>query len=130
MDEPHVSPDQKWVAYNSLESGRFEVYVATYPTFSDRRQVSKNGGVQAHWRRDGKELLYLAPDGKMMSVDVRVPGSIETGVPKPLFETRLRPTGYQEQYAVSGDGTKFFLSEALEETDKPMTVILNWASRK
>ena len=62
-DEPRVSPDGRWVAYNTNESGRWEVYIARFPEFTDRRQVSNNGGVQGYWRKDGKELFYLGLDG-------------------------------------------------------------------
>ena len=68
-DNPRVSPDGHWVAYNSIESGRWEVYVAAFPTFADKRQVSVNGGCQPLWRKDGKELFYLTLEGKLMAVD-------------------------------------------------------------
>jgi hypothetical protein len=73
-DRPTISPDGRWVAYNSLESGRWEVYVAAFPGFTDKRQVSSAGGCQPHWRKDGKELFYLALDGKLMTVDVTTDG--------------------------------------------------------
>ena len=69
-DEVHVSPDGRWVAFNADESGRWEVYVAAFPAFTSKRQVSSGGGVQPQWRADGRELFYLAPDGSMMSVRV------------------------------------------------------------
>jgi eukaryotic-like serine/threonine-protein kinase len=69
-DMPRVSPDERWVAYNSLESGRWEVYVATFPAFTEKRQVSGSGGCQPFWRNDGKELFYLTLDGKLMAVEV------------------------------------------------------------
>jgi len=58
-DAPHVSPDGRWIAYNSNESGRWEVFVAAFPGFTDKRQVSNGGGVQPVWRKDGKELGLL-----------------------------------------------------------------------
>jgi len=70
-DEPSVSPDERWVAYNSLESGRWEVYLATFPAFTEKRQVSVSGGCQPFWRKDGKELFYLTLTGKLMVADVR-----------------------------------------------------------
>ncbi|MBI1788916.1 MAG: hypothetical protein HYR60_15375 [Acidobacteria bacterium] len=125
-----MSPDQKWIAYGSNESGRWEIYLASFPGFADRRQVSNNGGAQVLWRGDGKELFYLTLDGKMMSVDVKAGATaIETGIPKVLFETRLRPAPTIEQYAVTSDGAKFFLAEPIEEMQKPMTVELNWTAR-
>ncbi len=128
-DEPSLSPDHKWMSYGSNESGRWEIYVASFPDFANRRQVSSSGGAQAHWRRDGKELFYLSLDGKMMVVDVKTLPAVETGVPKVLFETRLRPNPVLEQYAVTGDGRKFLFTEPLEEAERPMTVILNWTAR-
>ena len=69
-DEVHVSPNGRWVAFNTDESGVWEVYVAAFPTFTAKRQVSSGGGVQPQWRADGRELFYLAPDGSIMSVPV------------------------------------------------------------
>jgi Tol biopolymer transport system component len=65
-DEVHVSPAGRWVAYNADEWGRWEVYVATFPGFTSKRQISRDGGVQPQWRRDGRELFYLSGDGSMM----------------------------------------------------------------
>ena len=59
-DEVHVSPDGRWVAFNADESGRWEVYVAAFPAFTSKRQISSGGGVQPQWRADGRELFYLA----------------------------------------------------------------------
>ncbi len=88
-DEPCVSPDGRWIAFNSLESGRWEVYVTAFPGFTGKRQVSSTGGGQARWRSDGKELYYLGLDGKMMAVDIRTTPGLETGVPRQLFATRV-----------------------------------------
>jgi len=127
-DEPHVSPDQRWIAYNSTESGRWEVYVATFPGFTGKRQVSKDGGAQALWRRDGKELFYLSLDGKLMAVDVRAGATIETGVPHALFQTRLVVEGNMDQYCVTGNGKRFILGEPVGESTTSITVVLNWAA--
>src|SRR6185436_9731260 len=69
-DEVHVSPDGRWVAFNSNESGAWEVYMAAFPSFASKRQISHAGGSQPQWRADGRELFYLAGDGTMMSVNV------------------------------------------------------------
>ncbi len=66
-----LSPNEKWVAYRSDESGRVEVYTAAFPDFSNRRQVSRDGGARGRWRGDGKELFFLGLDGKLMSVEVK-----------------------------------------------------------
>jgi hypothetical protein len=102
--EPHVSPDGRWIAYNSIESGRWEVYVAAFPGFTGKRQVSNNRGVQALWRSDGKEIFYLSLDGKLVAVDVKIAATIQTGVPKPLFQTPLVVVPRFDQYCVTGDG--------------------------
>jgi Tol biopolymer transport system component len=125
-DEPHVSPDGRWIVYNSDESGRWEVYLAAFPSFTEKRQVSNGGGVQAIWRKDGKELFYLTLDGKLMAVDVKGGAVIETGQPKLLFQTSIRVAPTIDQYCVTGDGKRFLFGEPVEEGEKPMTVVLNW----
>ena len=88
-DEVHVSPDGRWVAFNADESGRWEVYVAAFPAFTSKRQISSAGGVQPQWRADGRELFYLAPDGSMMSVRVDARSGFTVSPPSRLFPTRL-----------------------------------------
>jgi Tol biopolymer transport system component len=129
MDEPHLSPDERWVAFGSNESGRWEVYVAAFPSLDAKRQVSSGGGSQPHWREDGKELYYITAEGKMMVVDVHTGSRIETGVPRVLFDTQTRPGPTLEQYAVTSDGKKFLLVEPVLEHDSPITVTLNWPGR-
>jgi Tol biopolymer transport system component len=128
-DEPHVSPDSHWIAYGSVESGPWDIYVASFPDLQNRRQVSNGGGAQALWRADGRELYYLTLDGKMMAVEMTGGATLETGLPKFLFETRLRrPKPVLDQYAVSPDGQKFLVAEPLQRVAKPITVVLNWPS--
>jgi eukaryotic-like serine/threonine-protein kinase len=127
-DEPCVSPDGHWIAFNSLESGRWEVYIASFPGFTDKRQVSNNGGSQPRWRADGKELFYLNLDGKMMAVDVKGGAGLETAVPQLLFATHVRPNAYYDLYGVTGDGRKFLVVEVVKETPTPINVILDWPS--
>ncbi len=121
-----VSPDDKWIAYNSDESGRNEVYIATFPDFSKRIQVSGAGGCQAYWRRDGKELFYLQPDGSLMSAAVVAQSTLQTGTPKVLFQTDNPFNCFWNQYSVTGDGRKFLLNEMQEQELGPIQVILNW----
>lgn len=125
-DEPHPAPDGRWVVYSSNESGRWEVYTAAFPSFTERRQVSSGGGNQPQWRRDGREIFYLGLDGKLMAVDVKPGTTLETGAPQALFLTTLRPDPTLDQYCVTGDGHRFLLAEPVEEAAKPITVILNW----
>ena len=80
------SPDGRWVAYASNESGKWEIDVAPFPGPGGNWKVSTAGGSEPRWRRDGKELFYLAPDGKMMAVDVKAGSTFEAGVARPLFQ--------------------------------------------
>ena len=121
-----VSSDGHWVAYQSRESGRWEVYIAAFPAFTEKRPVSTGGGRQPLWRKNGEEVLYLSPDGKMMSVDVNGGTRLETGVPKVLFQSPVRMDNNGQQYSVTGDGKRFVFAEPVEEGSKPFTVVLNW----
>jgi Tol biopolymer transport system component len=126
IDTPVVTLDGRWVAYQSTESGRWEIHVAAFPSFKQRRQVSNGGGCAPHWRRDGKELFYLSLDGKMMSVDVKGESSLETSSPRALFQTALRVDPSANQYEVTGDGKRFLFGEAVAENKELVTVVLNW----
>ncbi len=123
---PKVSPNGHWAAYYASESGRDEVYIAAFPSFNEKRQVSTGGGCQPVWRRDGKELLYLSLDGKMMSVAVKGDTSIETTVPKALFRMSIPVDSNTIQYAVSKDGTRFLYGDPVGEESRLVTVVLNW----
>jgi len=125
---PQVSADGRWVAYFTRESGQNEVYVAAFPSFKEKRQVSSGGGCQPHWRKDGKELFYLSLDGKIMSVAVKGDTSIETSAPKALFRTSMRVDTSNSQYAVSRDGSRFLFGESIDEGSSSVTVVLNWAA--
>jgi Tol biopolymer transport system component len=128
------SPDGKWVAYESNESGRFEIYVRPFPSFSSQWQVSVGGGASPRWRRDGKELYYIAPDRRMMATPVTARGEIfEPGTPTALFQTRIVGISaniFAPQYDVSPDGR--FLINVGEEADalSPITLLLNWVPRE
>jgi hypothetical protein len=123
-----VSQDGHWVAYESNESGRWEVYVASYPAFGDRRQVSSAGGCQPLWRRDGKELFYLTLDSKLAVVEVRGGATLEAGVPQVLFRTPMRVNPNEAEYAVTNDGQRFIFREPIGESVAPATVVLNWTA--
>jgi hypothetical protein len=129
VDEFRVSPDGRWIAYNSDSSGTWEAYIASFRDFTKERRISSAGGVQPQWRRDGKEVFYLSPDGKMMSVEIRPGSELEIGVAKPLFETRLIEVKYGiHQYGVTGDGQRFLLLEPVSGAPEAIRVILNWPS--
>ena len=128
------SPDGRWVAYVSNESGPVQVYVQSFPTSGGKWQVSTGGGAQPQWRRDGKELFYLAPDRKLMAVEVNGAGStFVAGVPKPLFETHVNTVfpGFAgtTYYAVTGDGQRFLVNTLVgDSTPVPFTIVLNWTA--
>jgi len=119
------SPDARWIAYASDESGSYQVYVQSFPPSGGKWQISSEGGSFPRFRRDGKELFYLAANGKLMAVEVKADASaFEFGVPKPLFETHTT-----DRYAVTADGQRFLINTTLEEsTSAPITVILNWTA--
>jgi hypothetical protein len=101
-----------WVAYTSTESGRPEVYVQPFPATGAKWQVSTGGGDQPRWRRDGRELFYLAADRKLMAVSVDVPGAFDADPPRPLFETTIPfgDLGISQAYDVSPDGQRFVIA--------------------
>jgi len=90
--DAQFSPDAKWIAYQSNETGRFEVYVQPFPGPGDKRRVSKNGGAQVRWPRLGKELFYIAADERLMAVPIQFSSdgqAIQIGTPTPLFTTHI-----------------------------------------
>ena len=119
-----VSPDGKWLAYASDESGRFEVYVQSFPGGGGKRQISTSGGLSPRWA--GKDLYYHAPDGKLTAVGTKEGASFETGAPVPLFD--FRPGGLLiAPYYATKDGQKFLISTVVETEPKaPLTVVMNW----
>jgi eukaryotic-like serine/threonine-protein kinase len=130
------SPDGRFLAYESNESGRFEIYVRGFPQLAGPWQVSTEGGTQVRWRRDGKELFYVAPDGRLMAVPVKVAANneLEPGRPVALFMTRLArganaaTTGgtQRAQYAVAADG-RFLMNVSIDEAaGSPITIVVNW----
>src|SRR5262245_24887589 len=130
-----VSPNGKWLAYYSNETGRTEVYVQSFPQGTGKWQVSTNGGVFPRWRRDGRELFYMsqALHGKMMAVDVKSSGSaFEATAPKELFDPvylNLSHAGPYHTYAVSPDGQRFLIPRSPstdQQTTAPIVVVLNW----
>jgi hypothetical protein len=127
------SPDGKWIAYQSNESGRSEIVVQPFPGPGDKLQISTGGGGQVRWRPDGKELFYIALDGRLMAVPIRMAfngQSIEPAAPVPLFATRVGGAWQgpdRQQYVVSRDGQRFLMNTLAEgDNPSPITVILNW----
>jgi eukaryotic-like serine/threonine-protein kinase len=122
------SPDGRWVAYQSTESGRAEIYVQAFPGPGGKWQISTAGGTEPQWSPDGKKLYYLA-QGRMMRVDVRTGASFEAGIPEPAFAVSLRPITTSNRYLVSRDGKRFLLlSSLLQDSTPPTTIVLNWTA--
>jgi Tol biopolymer transport system component len=124
-----VSADTQWLAYVSNETGVDEVYIRpAAPMDQTGSRVSINGGVDPKWRRDGKELFYLAPDGRLMAANV-VSGSV-IGTPHALFATRVTTArtfiGGRNQYDVAPDGQRFLMNIPVEPQSAPITVLVNW----
>ena len=126
-DGYQLSPDERWIAFNEIEEGRWEVFVASFPSFGDRHKISRAGGCQPIWRKDGKELFYLDLRGVLMSVQIINTASSEMSAPTPLFQTPIILDPLRNQYAATSDGKKFVLSTRAGE-EEPITVITNWKS--
>jgi Tol biopolymer transport system component len=126
------SPNGHWVAYASNESGKWEIYVAPFPGPGNNWKVSGAGGSEPRWRGDGRELYYLAPDGKLMAVDVKEGPPFEASPPRALFQTR--PRGHVSSadsfsYDVTADGQRFLVNTDVGgDVSPPLTVVLNWAA--
>ena len=133
------SPDGRWVAYQSNESGRPEIYVRAFIAPSGEAsanqavgqwQVSTGGGIHPVWRHDGKELYYLNPVGEMVAAPIAITGAaVVPGVPVVLFPTRVVGGGVDavqaRQYDVAPDG-RFLINTVVESAAAPITLILNW----
>jgi hypothetical protein len=125
----------RWIAYTSDESGRNEVYVQPFSDTSSapagKFQISSEGGAQPRWRRDGKELYYMALDRRLMAVEVKIGAQFEHGVPKSLFQTRILPgsQGSAFRYVTAADGKRFLINCMPEEVaSEPVNVVLNWTA--
>ena len=127
VDESHFSPDGKWIAYNSNESGTWQVYLAPFPPTGERWQISANGGAEVRWRGDGKELYYLGLDGQMTAVEVGLTPRPALGEARVLFQTGIVVDPRPDQYAVSVDGQRFLLRRQVVARF-PLTVVLNWTA--
>jgi Tol biopolymer transport system component len=132
--DARISPDGHSIAYVSDESGRSELYVASFPSGAGRRRVSVEGASQPRWRGDGRELFFLAADARIMAVAVRAGEPLDLGAPVPLFRSPTTPSNRSElaiwnDYDVSPDGQRFLIRVDLVSRDTmPMTVALGWAA--
>jgi eukaryotic-like serine/threonine-protein kinase len=127
-----LSPDGRWLAYASDESGAFEVYAQAFPDGQAKRLVSRGGGAEPRWRADGRELFYVSADRRLMVVPTTTGPAFEAGTPATLFEINVRDLGapsFPKRYDVTPDGERFVVQE-LSRRDSPsaLTVVVNWSA--
>ncbi len=125
---PKLSPDGRFVAYLSNESGRYEVYVRPFPEGAGKSQVSVNGGSRLHWRSDGTELYYVEGTSLML-VTIQTDQGISMGQPQVLFESDALTSNPYASYDVSADGQRFVMISSVEGEDAPppsIRVVQNW----
>ena len=123
------SPDGKWVAYGSDESGQSEIYVLQFPESSGKWIVSRGGGSQAAWSADGREIFYLSSDQKLMSVKVELGDGFDSAPPVALFDLHVRTEFQFRQYCVSADGSRFLVNRRVGESEnRQITFVQNWTT--
>jgi Tol biopolymer transport system component len=131
LDQMHgnFSPDGRFVAYSSNESGRFEVYIETFPRSNSKWPVSTSGGYEPRWRGDGAEIYYLSEDRKLMAVAVSAGQPF--GRPKPLFQTQVSAgvSPFRTNYVPTRNGQRFLINaKSGDPAALPITVVLNWTA--
>ncbi len=136
--QPALSPDERWLAYVYSENSESDqiIFIEAFPNGGRKVRISGDiGGVQPRWRRDGRELYYVAPDGSLMAVAVEETGGVlKIGTPKALFKTSLSPEsglGTRANYDATRDGSRFFVIEPKKDAGpdtQPVTVLVNWQS--
>jgi Tol biopolymer transport system component len=121
-------PNPRWIAYQSDESGRYEIYVDSFPTPRNKVRISVDGGVYPEWSPGGRELFFTSPQGGVMAVNLKTAGdSLQAGEPHELFrlpDARVDPDS--TAFQVSPDGQRFLVRAAPEEAADPLSIILNW----
>jgi len=127
------SPDGRWLAYASNESGRPEVYFPSFPDAGVGVQVSTNGGPQPRWRGDGQELYYLSLDPKLLAAEIITEPTLRVGTSRNLFGIPITPTTFANpasihEYDVAEDGEHFLLMVPPEDATVSITVVLNWTA--
>ncbi len=122
------SPDGRFVACTSNESGHYEIWVQSFPPSGEKLMVSSGGGFFPLWQGNGKELFYLTADGKVMAAEIKIGAKLESGVPKQLFQTRIK-FGSDYPYGVSPDGSRFLINTPVGVDDPtPMIIVLDWTA--
>jgi Tol biopolymer transport system component len=126
--DARFSPDGQWLSYVSNESGKAEVYVQPFPTTGSKWTISSNGGSDPRWRADGRELFYLAADGRLMAVAIDTSNGFRALVPQALFQTRIRPATniYHMSVDVTPDGQRFMIKTPADGVVMPaLTIVIN-----
>jgi Tol biopolymer transport system component len=135
-EQGRFSPDTRWIAYASDESGRSEIYIQPFPAplnGGSKTPISRDGGSQPRWRRDGKELFYSSSDGKLMAVDVAEGPILKASAPRTLFQVPLAQIGHNNgglqvlAWDVAPDGKRLLIDTATTSPE-PVTVVLNWTA--
>ena len=132
-----ISPDGRWLAYSSAETGRHEIYVRPYPNLEERRwQISVDGGVQPAFSRRGDELFFLGREGRMMVSQIRTSGEFSASAPRTILEPQryalesaVNAIVTARTYDISPDGRRFLMIESAEAPINAggIVVVLNWA---
>jgi Tol biopolymer transport system component len=127
-----ISPDGRWIAYTSDETGQAEVFVRSFPSSGDALRVSKNGGIGPKWRGDGKELFFVDANRRMVAVDVRVQPTFHAGEPRPLFDVTMMRRSYAPRvihFDVAADGQRFLIVRIPPDIGtRPLTLVQNWTA--
>jgi dipeptidyl aminopeptidase/acylaminoacyl peptidase len=131
--QARISPDGRWITYVTNDSGTYQVVVQSFPDPNGGRwQITAQGGIEPKWRHDGRELYYLAPDGKLMAVPVNAGPAFQAGSPSVLFQTPLAVTRGQtprdRRYDVAPDGRFLIAVPTAAATQTPVTVVVNWTA--
>lgn len=120
------SPNGRWVAYVSNESGNYEIYVQSFPTPGQAIRISSEGGMDPRWRRDGRELYFVSLDGRFMAADVKTDGGFSAGLPKPLFRFSGNPQTTRRSYWPSPDGQRFLVMKMSDDSAAQIQVTVSW----
>jgi Tol biopolymer transport system component len=124
-----LSPDGKYLAYRSSESGQTEIYVQEFPEAKSKYQVSTSGGFDPFWRGDGRELYYRTRDRKIVAVPIQPGATFNSGTPQPLFESTFAVINARGLYRPTADGQRFLVVAPLgRDAIPPTTVVLNWTA--
>ncbi len=124
--DSRFSPDGRWIAYDSDESGRGEVYVRPFPGPGGKWQISAAGGANPRWRGDGKEIFYLSLDNKIMAAPIQTSPTFHSGAPVPLFPVH---PGFGTVYDVAADGKRFLVNSLpADQGSPPLSLLVNWTS--